>query len=247
MQYFVKALVALVALTSVVSAAAGELADKAVADKIIAQLQMARPGMPVASVQRTPLADIYKVTTSSASNVAYVSADGKFLFTGKMLGIVPGKFVDLHEAYMVPLRRERMAQVELSDMVIFPAKGQRKAYINVFTDVDCGYCRKLHQEVPELNANGVEVRYLAYPRAGIGSPSYKKIASAWCADDRLDAMNRLKNGEHIPNLSCQSPVAKQFNLGSEMGVSGTPAIVLADGSMLPGYLPAAALIERLKL
>lgn len=247
MQYLVKALVAFVALTSVISVAAGELADKVVADKIIAKLQMARPGIPVASIQHTPLADIYKVTMSGAGNVAYASADGKFLFTGKMLGIAPGKFVDVHEIDMIPVRRERMAQVELSDMVIFPAKGERKAYINVFTDVDCGYCRKLHLEVPELNAKGVEVRYLAYPRAGIGSHSYKKIASAWCADDRLDAMNRLKSGGHIPDLSCQSPVAKQFNLGSELGVNGTPAIVLADGTMLPGYLPAAALIERLKL
>ncbi len=246
MPYFVRVLVALVALTSITIASAAELADKVVADKISAQLRLARPGMPVAKIQKTPMDGIYKVTVAGAS-VVYASADGNFLFTGKMLGVAPGKFVDVHEVDMTPVRRDRMAQVELSDMVVFPAKGERKAYISVFTDVDCGYCRKLHQEVPALNASGIEVRYLAYPRAGIGSGSYSKIASAWCADDRLDAMNRLKNGESIPTISCQSPVAKQFNLGSEIGVSGTPAIILADGTMLPGYMPAQALIERLKL
>ncbi|MGH1371074.1 MAG: DsbC family protein [Cellvibrionaceae bacterium] len=246
MQYFLTVMVALAMLTSVVTVSAAEPADQAVADRIIAQLRLARPGMPVAKVQRTPLDGIYKVTVSGAS-VVYASADGNFLFTGKMLGVGPGEFVDVHEVDMIPLRRERMAQVALSDMVVFPAKGESKAYINVFTDVDCGYCRKLHQEVPALNANGIEVRYLAFPRAGIGSHSYKKIASAWCSDDPLDAMNRLKNGESIPTVSCQSPVAKQYNLGSEIGVSGTPAIVLADGTMLPGYLPADELIKRLNL
>ncbi len=246
MQYFVRVLVAFMALSSVVTASAAKLADQDVADKITAQLRVARPGMPVANIQRTPMDGIYKVTVAG-TNVVYVSADGNFLFTGKMLGVAPGEFVDVHEIDMIPMRRERMAQVALSDMVVFPAKGELKAYINVFTDVDCGYCRKLHQEVPELNANGIEVRYLAFPRAGIGSRSYTKIASAWCADDRLDAMNRLKSGESIPTISCESPVANQYNLGGEVGVNGTPAIVLADGTMLPGYLPADALIKRLNL
>jgi thiol:disulfide interchange protein DsbC len=126
-------------------------------------------------------------------------------------------------------------------MVIFPATGTRKAVINVFTDVDCGFCQKLHQEVPELNRMGVEVRYLAYPRAGVGSPSYAKIVSAWCSQDRNLAITRLKAGESIPDATCENPVADQFELGQSIGVTGTPAIVLEDGTMVPGYQPAAQL------
>lgn len=246
MQYVVRGVVALVALMSAVFVSAGTPVAKDVADEIIAKLRLARPDIPVASVEHSPVEGVYKLDMGRAG-IIYASANGDFIFTGKMLGVEPGQLVDVQEVSMRPSRQQKLAQVALSDMVIFPAEGERKAFINVFTDVDCGYCRKLHQEIPELNANGVEVRYLAFPRAGVGSPSYKKIASAWCANDRLDAMNRLKRGESIPMIDCQTPVAQQYKLGNEIGVSGTPAIVLADGTVLPGYMPAAALIGRLKL
>ena len=116
-------------------------------------------------------------------------------------------------------------------MVIFPAVGETKGVVSVFTDVDCGYCRKLHQEVPKLNQMGIEVRYLAYPRAGVGSRSYQKIVSAWCAADPNKAMTQLKSGMEIPDVSCENPVAAQFDLGQQVGVTGTPAIVLEDGRL----------------
>jgi thiol:disulfide interchange protein DsbC len=129
---------------------------------------------------------------------------------------------------------------------VFPAEGERRAFVSVFTDVDCFYCQKLHQEVPELNRRGVEVRYLAYPRAGVGSDSYRKIASAWCASDKLTAMTRLKNRETIPDNVCPgNPVADQFLLGQKVGVTGTPALVLESGQLLPGFMPADALVQRL--
>ncbi|MFT5670969.1 MAG: thiol:disulfide interchange protein DsbC, partial [Glaciecola sp.] len=113
-------------------------------------------------------------------------------------------------------------------------------------DVDCGYCRKLHEEVPALNAKGIEVRYLAYPRAGIGSPSYNKIVSAWCAVDQQNALTKLKQLEPIPtNICAGNPVAAQFALGGKMGVRGTPALVLDSGRLLPGYMPADRLAAEL--
>jgi thiol:disulfide interchange protein DsbC len=123
----------------------------------------------------------------------------------------------------------------------------RKATISVFTDVDCGYCRKLHLEVPELNARGIEVRYLAFPRQGTTSPSFDKLVSAWCAADRNDAITRLKRGETIPRKSCANPVERQYVLGHQMGVEGTPAIIFEDGSLHPGYAPAADLAKLLGL
>jgi len=246
MQYVVRGMVALVALMSVMVVSAGTPVAKDVADTIIAKLRLARPDIPIASVEHSPVEGIYRLDMGRGG-VVYASANGDFIFTGKMLGVEPGQFVDVQEVSMRPIRKKKLADVALSDMVVFPALGERKAYISVFTDVDCGYCRKLHKEIPELNASGVEVRYLAFPRAGIGSRSHKKIASAWCSDDRLDAMNRLKRGEAIPEIDCQTPVAMQYNLGNEIGVTGTPAIVLADGTVLPGYMPAEALISRLKL
>jgi thiol:disulfide interchange protein DsbC len=108
----------------------------------------------------------------------------------------------------------------------------------VFTDVDCGYCRKLHLEVPAMNKMGVEVRYLAYPRSGVGSPSYDKLVTAWCSTNRQDAITRMKRGEELPPKKCDNPVAHEYELGQMAGLTGTPAIVLEDGRMLPGYMSA---------
>jgi thiol:disulfide interchange protein DsbC len=116
----------------------------------------------------------------------------------------------------------------------------------VFTDVSCFYCQKLHKEVPELNRRGVEVRYLAYPRQGIGSPGFRQLASAWCADDRQTTLTRLKNREELPENVCPgNPIAEQFELGQQLGVRGTPAIVTSAGEMLPGYRSADDLIGLL--
>ena len=122
-----------------------------------------------------------------------------------------------------------------------------KTHINVFTDVDCGYCRKLHQEIADINKLGIEVRYLAYPRQGLGTETHRRIASAWCADNPNEALTTLKQGGQIPNKQCDNPIAGQYELGQQVGVTGTPAIVTADGRLLPGYMPAPKLAEALGL
>ncbi|MNG22971.1 Thiol:disulfide interchange protein DsbC precursor [compost metagenome] len=113
----------------------------------------------------------------------------------------------------------------------------------MFTDTDCGYCQKLHSEVPELNRLGVEVRYVAFPRQGLQSPAYKELVSVWCAKDRQGAMNLAKTRQEVPAAECDNPVAKQYALGQMIGVSGTPAIVLANGKLIPGYQPAPQLAK----
>jgi thiol:disulfide interchange protein DsbC len=141
-----------------------------------------------------------------------------------------------------------MSKIDTDDLIIFRANNKTKAVINVFTDIDCGFCRKLHKEVPSLNALGVEVRYLAFPRAGLDSKSYQKALSAWCSDDPKESLTDYKNGDDKPFLECRTnAVAEQYRLGLELGISGTPAIILEDGSLVPGYRTAEALIKIIGL
>ena len=130
-------------------------------------------------------------------------------------------------------------------MVVFSAIGEEKAHISVFTDVDCGYCRMLHREVPKLNDMGVTVRYLAYPRAGVGSESYEKLVNIWCSADPQEWMTKAKQGMEVPENKCANPVAEHFQLGNSVGVRGTPSIVLDNGKFIPGYLTADKLAKEL--
>ena len=145
-------------------------------------------------------------------------------------------------------RKEQLATVSVDDMVVFSPEGETRDYIAVFTDVTCFYCQKLHREVDQLNAIGIEVRYLAFPRGGIDSDGAQKLATAWCADDQQTALTELKAGVELPINQCEgNPIAAQYELGKEMGVSGTPAIVTSSGELIPGYRPAAALVALLGL
>jgi thiol:disulfide interchange protein DsbC len=133
-------------------------------------------------------------------------------------------------------------------MIIFSPQGEPRAHITVFTDVSCFYCQKLHKEVPELNKRGVEVRYLAYPRSGLDSPGYRQLVTAWCATDRQDTLTRLKGKESVPeNVCADNPVAAQYELGQQLGVRGTPAMVTEDGTLIPGYQSADDLMVTLGL
>lgn len=223
-----------------VSADQGSAGDGA--DRLVERLKTLRPDIPIENVAQTPIPGIFALELAGGT-VFYGTADGRYLFAGDLYELGESDLVNLAEAGRAERRRVLMADVAQKDMVIFSPKGPTRSVVNVFTDVDCGYCQKLHQEVPELNDLGVEVRYLAYPRAGIGSASYQKIVSAWCAADPNTALTRLKARQSIPEATCPNPVADQYELGREMGISGTPAIVLEDGTLLPGYMPAGRLAE----
>jgi thiol:disulfide interchange protein DsbC len=214
------------------------------ADRLVRNLQALRPDIPVESVSATPIPGIYALELGGGT-VFYGTADGRYLFAGDLYELREDDLVNLAEAGREDKRRELMAAVPRQDMVIFSPAGPAKAGISVFTDVDCGFCQRLHQEVPKLNQMGVEVRYLAYPRAGVGSRSYQKIVSAWCAKDPNEALTKLKAREEIADAECANPVAGHLELGREIGIAGTPAIVLDDGRMLPGYLPAEELAKTL--
>lgn len=221
--------------------------DEATASVILAKLKSARPDLKVTSVKPSLITGLFDVEIAGSGKI-YSSASGEYFIAGEMFKVSSGGIVNLSDLEKNALRAENVEKLKNDDMIVFSPAGKLKGSIYVFTDVDCGYCRLLHKEVPRLNELGVEVKYLAYPRAGIGSESYKKITSAWCSDDKPNAMNLLKAGQSIPTNVCDdNPVANQFALGQKLGVSGTPAIMLEDGTLIPGYLKADDLIKRMKL
>lgn len=224
----------------------GAAAAKSADEQLLEKLKKARPDFQFGEVSRTPVKGIFKSNIVNGPTI-YITADGNYFFAGDFFEVGSKGLVNLGEQEMEQERVVALSKMSLDDMVVF-APEKTKAYVYVFTDVDCYYCQKLHQEMPALHELGVEVRYLAYPRAGIGSPSYRKIASAWCADSPTESLTVLKNGENIPDNVCEpNPVAEHFRVGGQLGVAGTPALVTADGKLLPGYMPADKLAEALGL
>ncbi|MCY4428343.1 MAG: DsbC family protein [Halieaceae bacterium] len=232
-------------LTVALLALAGHAFPATDEETIRGKLLQARPDFEITSITPSAAAGIYEVRLGPGQMI-YSTADGKYFFLGDLFSVETSGLVNLAEQQRDEQRKELLAAIDPSEMIIFSPEKGAKASITVFTDVDCFYCQKLHREVPEMNAMGIEVRYLAYPRSGIGGESYRKIASAWCADDPHAAITRLKNLETIAENVCSgNPVAEQFALGQRMGVRGTPALVLEAGQMLPGYLPATEIAQRL--
>lgn len=231
-----------VALFSIASLSnASVVVDKAAETAIRASFNEVRPDLLISKVESTEIPGLFHVSMQSGL-IVYASANGKYFIVGELFEIGAKGIESVAEKKLIPQRKALLSQLKREDMIIFSPKGEAKGAIYVFTDVDCGYCQKLHQEVPQLNAAGIEVRYLAYPRSGVNTPTYAKMQSAWCADDRKAAMDALKTGVFIQPKTCVNPVAAQYQLGMAMGVNGTPAIVLEDGSLIPGYKPFNELI-----
>ncbi len=226
---------------------AGEPVAGDVAEKIRATLEVPSTGLKVGSVHTSELPGLYEVQFINGPLV-YSTARGDYFLVGDIFSVGPGGYVNLAEKRRDAERAEKLASVKLEDMIVFPAEGETRASIAVFTDVSCFYCQKLHKEVPELNKRGVEVRYLAYPRAGVGSDAYRQLATAWCAADKTGTLTRLKNRETVPDKVCpDNPISSQYMLGQQMGVRGTPAIVTEAGQMIPGYQSADDLMVTLGL
>lgn len=209
-------------------------------DQAIRQaLQSLDANLPIEAIAESPMSGIYQVQLEGGRQL-YTSADGQFLIQGYLFQVKDGKAVNLTEIEESRAVAKQINAIPAKEMVVFAPKAP-KTHITVFTDTDCGYCQKLHSEVPELNRLGVEVRYVAFPRQGLNSPAAKELASVWCSKDRQAAMNLAKTRQAVPEADCDNPVAKQYQLGQMIGVNGTPAIVLANGKMIPGYQPAPQL------
>ncbi|WP_070887538.1 thioredoxin fold domain-containing protein [Pseudomonas argentinensis] len=200
-----------------------------------------QPDLPIEAIAESPMPGVYQVQLKGGRQL-YASADGQFVMQGYLFQFKDGQAINLTEAEEGKAIAKQINGIAAKDMVVF-APQEPKTHITVFTDTDCGYCQKLHSEVGELNKLGVEVRYLAFPRQGLGSKGAKDLASVWCAKDRQAAMNKAKSRESVPAATCDNPVPQQYQLGQMIGVNGTPAIILENGKMIPGYQPAAQLAK----
>ena len=228
----------------ITGAAAQEIEDRMGA----ALSALAGQPIDIESVRPSPAPGIVEVQVINGPSLYATEDGGYFFLNGDLHQVSAAGAVNLTEERRSLARKEQLAAVSLEDMVVFSPKGETRDYVSVFTDVTCFYCQKLHREVDQLNAKGVEVRYLAFPRGGINSDGAKKLATAWCADDQQTTLTELKAGMDLPVNDCaDSPIAAQYQLGQEMGVSGTPAIITSSGMMIPGYRPAADLIVALGL
>ncbi len=230
-------------------------AELSVEETISRALRASQPSLILQSATQVEGQGLYEVELTSGE-VLYSTPDGQFFVLGALYQAAQGGLVNLTAKRGDAKRQKLLAAVNEKDMVIFQSKGEQKAVVSVFTDVDCGYCRKLHREIPRLNELGITVRYLAYPRAGVFSDkkrtkytgSYKKLKSVWCDDDPAAAMSKAKATGFIKeNLSCDAPIEAQLALGEQFGVRGTPALVFETGELVPGYLPADELAKKLGL
>lgn len=227
-----KCLVIFLSLLSVVAVAD---TPTAVSEAIIKKIKSVRVDVKIGEITPSPVPGLYAVPIQGGPTI-YATTDGKYFFGGDLFRVGKGRFVNLREEAKSKERQAALSAVSEKDLVIFSPKGETKGVVNIFTDVDCTYCRKFHQQISDLNDVGIEIRYLAFPREGLESSSYRRIASAWCARDKQLAVTALKNGENIEENVCENnPVASQYKLGLKVGVMGTPAMVLQDGSLLQGY------------
>ena len=198
------------------------------------------PGLTVDAIGNAPVAGFYEV--SIGARVVYFSQDGKYMFLGELLDTNSKEnLTEKHRAKLIAKKLEKYGE----DQMIVIGPKQPKAHVTVFTDVDCPYCAKFHRDVPALNEAGVEVRYLLFPRTGIGGRSYKRAVGVWCAKDPIESVGVAKAGGEVAFKDCENPVQEHYELGQEIGIRGTPAIVLDDGRMIGGYVPPERLVSQL--
>lgn len=212
--------------------------DVAQVNPIVAKFQGL--GLTVKDIKPSPIAGLKELITDKG--VMYASENGQFLIQGTLIDL--DNRVNLTEQALSGVRKEGVAQYADS-MIVYKAP-EEKHQITVFTDITCGYCRKLHREIQDYLDAGITVRYLAFPRGGMSSEGYNDLMNVWCASDKLKALTDAKSGEKVAKVeNCNAPVGEHYQLGQSFGINGTPAIILEDGTLIPGYQPAAALKAQL--
>ena len=228
-------LIAIAILSSSIFAA--EISLEEARENIAKQFNVSNPE----NITPTPVPGIYQISLSP--RVFYASADGRYGFNGDLIDMVEN--VNVSQATRNHSVASMVEGIGEDSMIVF-GDSSLKHTITVFTDIDCGYCRKLHGEMKNYNEAGIRVRYMAYPRAGIDSDSFEKSVAVWCSDDQAQAMTKAKKGLSVKAKECKnSSVADHYALGVRLGIRGTPAIILESGRIIPGYVPAKRLIAEL--
>ena len=226
--------------TTILLLAASLLSFNAVADPQEDMLRAAvaklAPGVHVDAITEAAVPGLYEV--QAGATVWYITDDGRFLIDGDIYDV--DKHVNLSALKRQAGTAKAIEAMGEENMIVF-SPDKPDYTVSVFTDVECGYCRKLHREINQYMDAGIKIRYLSFPRAGKNSSAYNKAVSAWCAKDQKAALTRAKNGQPIESLHCDNPIDEQMALGESMGINGTPTMVLESGEILPGYVPAKKL------
>ena len=195
----------------------------------------------VTEIKATEVPNLVWVSLEGMGSV-YATHDGKYIIQGDVIRLGDKTLHNLSESLQAENNKKILSNLKLQDLIVYPAQGKTKHIVYVFTDISCPYCHKLHEQMPAINAKGIEVRYIAWPRGDQFMPA---MQSVWCSDDRKAAFNRAISGEQLATASCSNPVQQQYEMGLAMGVNGTPAIYNSEGMYLGGYLNADELAARL--
>jgi thiol:disulfide interchange protein DsbC len=199
-------------------------------------------GIRLEDVRMSPVSGVYEVTKDA--DISYLSSDGRYAILGDLIDLDTD--ANISENRRRGIRARMLETVPESEMLVFSPKDP-KYTITVFTDIDCGYCRRLHSQIAEYNRLGIRVRYMFFPRTGPDTESWHKAEAVWCSSNRNEALTRAKNGENLKAPNCPAEIVKRdYELGTKLNVTGTPAIFLASGEMLPGYAPPNELVNYLK-
>lgn len=200
------------------------------------------PELSRGAISPSPMPGIYRIMMGG--QISYVSADGRYLLQGDVYDIEEER--NLTEMHRETARQSAIDRIGENRMIVFRPEEVRHS-VTVFTDIDCGYCRKLHRQIDAYNERGIEVRYLFFPRSGPDTESWFKAESVWCADDRNSALTQAKSGASIDSVECSpTPVEEHYQLGRSIGIRGTPAIVAQGGELIPGYVSPNELLEHLE-
>jgi thiol:disulfide interchange protein DsbC len=232
----------LIAASAVALVSAGQVGAQVSKEEIAAKLN----NVNASDISDSPVAGVYQI--QAGSRVAYITADGRYLMQGDLYDLETSE--NLTEHTRAQSRVDLLAAVPRENMMVFaPEDGPAEHVITIFTDIDCGYCRQFHREIEQVNKLGIEVHYLFYPRTGPNTESWAKAEKVWCAgaDKRNEAMTRAKLGGQVPETECEdNPVSAHWELGHEIGVTGTPSVIAPNGEVIGGYLPPQQLLERLQ-
>jgi thiol:disulfide interchange protein DsbC len=196
----------------------------------------------IEDVRLSPVPGVYEIARQSM--VAYVTADARYVIAGDLYDLDTD--ANLTEVRRRGIRQKMLGSVPATEMIAFGPK-DAKHWVTVFTDIDCGYCQRMHSQIAEYNRLGIGINYLLYPRSGPDSESWRKAEQVWCAPNRQDALTRAKRGENVKSPKCATGVIQRdWELGQDLMIRGTPAIVLANGDLQPGYLPPAGLAAKIR-
>ena len=203
------------------------------------------PDTTIESIEPSSLKGIYKVYYGDLQPI-YVSEDGNFFIYGDMYKIGSNNITNLTKEEIKGRRSDILDSIPADELIIFKSNNELVS-ITVFTDVDCGYCRKLHSQIDEYNQAGITIKYAAFPRSGIGTQTFTKMVGAWCSEDPKQAMTDLKNDKKMNLDFCEEqPIARHYIIGQKLGINGTPAIITPDGDLIPGYVSPEELLLQIK-